>query len=420
MSDIEQKLHDYLEGTLDAAGIEELKQRFIADPEFQNEMVELTVTERLLKTLSEPSSRAQEIVDSIRFERESQPMAPFIKDTLIKERQQSKMKTYRDISLIAASFFFVLWAWTFIKTPTSGEAQVFKVVQSIGAQWNGNHPNNKTLKAGSWHLKSGILKLASADGSQFILEGPANFEIGDDLNWKLYSGKVYGDINKNDRLSFSTPDAEFDNMGEKFAMQVLPNQATQFQMLEGKGSFKMKDASGVIPTHQWVSFSKDQGHQKQDGAMFRYLSTLPQINVKDYKMHHWSFDHVQGNQFTDHVIPPTEVSYPATWQETQDPPTGPVRINGIFGDAIQLNGQNQFLTTDWPGIGGTNARTVAFGSKSPKTLKPAKVMASSPGVTSVLATPFRFRSTQIKNMLKTKLVEFELASTKGRPLGTQT
>ena len=103
MPDLDQQLFDYFEGNLSPEELENLKQKFIDDPEFQTTMVDLTVTERLLKTLSEPGNHAQEIVDTIRMERQATPMAPYIRNNLERERTTFRWKKTRDAFLIAAS-----------------------------------------------------------------------------------------------------------------------------------------------------------------------------------------------------------------------------------------------------------------------------------------------------------------------------
>lgn len=372
MSDLDQQLFDYFEGTLSPEELETLKQKFIEDPEFQTTMIDLTVTERLLKTLSEPGNHAKEIVDTIRMERQATPIAPYIRNNLERERSTFRWKKTRDVFLIAASLMVMIFGWQFIQT-TSTSPLSLKVVQSIGAEWSGNHPNEKALTPGEWKLKSGILKLASADGSHFILEGPASFNISADQNWKLHSGRVYGDINeKESNIKLSTPHADFSDVGQKFAMEILENHATNVKLLEGNGYWNSEGHGGSLPTQQWVSFTKKtKGHQFQN-PNFRYFSTLPLTNIKDYTVHHWSFDHVEGDTFPDRVEPLTKQAYPAVWKELQSTPTGPVRVNGQFGDAIQLNGKDQYITTDWDGISGTKARTVSFWVKVPKDFSPSE------------------------------------------------
>jgi len=367
MSELEQALAHYLEGEFTTAELELLKQHFLNDADFQSQMVDLTITERLLKSLAQSESNASEIVESLRLDRQGPAIAPVIRDNLKRQQIAFRTRILRDLALLAASVMVIVFGWQQLQSSFSNSNNPnIKVIQSIGAKWEGNHPNQEELTVGIWHLQAGILKLASGDGSNFILEGPAKFEIGNDQSWKFYSGRVYGDIDdQHSKLKLSTPHASFGELGSKFAMEVLNNEATHLNLLEGQGQWQVGKQKGTLPSQQWVSFTKSASAQTVESTSYRYLSSLPEINVQDYTLHHWSFDQHDGDTFPDSVIPPTELFYPAQWSELQDPPTGPVRVNGQFGDAIQLNGENQYLKTEWDGISGSKARTVAFWVKVP-------------------------------------------------------
>jgi hypothetical protein len=370
MSEQDQLIADYFDGKLSQEETEALKQKFLNDPDFQSNLIDLTITERLLKTLCDSEDHALEIRETLRLEKQASPIAPFIRDSLQSQEKSRGFKKVRDFMLIAASIVIVIFGWQQIQlNAPSNFNSALMVSQSIGATWEGNHPNHGELGPGEWKLKSGILKLISKDGSKFILEGPANFIIGKNQDWKLNSGRVYADMQSDDKSKFKlqTPHAEFSDLGQKFAMEVLPGNATHLQMLEGAGAWNSDGSRGTLPVKQWVSFSKGALANKLPHSDYRFLSSLPLTNIKDYTVHQWSFDRlVNDNQFPDMVSDRSQPSYPATWKEIGDTPTGPVRVNGQFGNGIQLNGKTQFLKTDWEGISGTNARTVCFWVKVPK------------------------------------------------------
>ena len=97
----------------------------------------------------------------------------------------------------------------------------------------------------------------------------------------------------------------------------------------------------------------------------RFLTALPPHRTGSLGFVHWSFDEGQGTVAHDSGVKLGGGN--ALAKLTSFPPenSGPSWVAGRFGTALEFNGIDNYVATDFPGIAGEQARTVAFWVRVP-------------------------------------------------------
>lgn len=214
------------------------------------------------------------------------------------------------------------------------------------------------LAEGILELDHGLAEITFDSGAEVTLEGPARFQLESDNRSRLDSGRASANVPEQARgFVIHTPTSYIRDLGTAFAVEVRNGQETDLHVLEGEVEvaatgrrsartpkiLRQKEAvrlsgGNMLP----ISFqAENPGGKRQK----RVVKIPPSV--------HWSFDSWDGNVTKDstrgHLLKLQNKNGPATLEQ----------IEGPFGPALHLDGQGTFARSDYPGVGGSQARTVA-------------------------------------------------------------
>ncbi len=230
-------------------------------------------------------------------------------------------------------------------------------------------PQGKVLEVGSrLELLEGTLELTFASGVRGIVQAPAEISMAHDDRLNLRHGSAWFEVPPG-AAGFQVDTADFlvTDLGTEFG--VLSDEGEPAEVHVFRGSVEITDhrtdseaftlaayeARRAIDKGGWEPIEADPP------AFLTYLPSSPQETLPPHL--HWSFDDdgeplaVAG---THRVATRTETSYSPAGIQLDTVP-------GRVGDALRLDGSKGFARTNWYGIGGDKARTVAFWLKLPST-----------------------------------------------------
>jgi hypothetical protein len=240
------------------------------------------------------------------------------------------------------------------------EKRTYSLRNSVSAVWSHEKPlnNGHQFKVEKLTIDSGYGELVTEKGVKLIIEGPAELELLSNKEVRLNKGKMVSHIPVNSDFTVSTPITTIKSSQEA-ALKVKENGDTEILALTGNIN---SDNYHIQETQSRLVTSSKIVEMKSDPRDF--MRVLPE-NAKDIKHIQWSFDegkgkvtHYKGDNLKDK-------DYDAYLKSTYKNGQGPKWVNGKFGQALYFNGQGNFLETGFPGVGGNNARTVAFWVKVP-------------------------------------------------------
>ena len=254
----------------------------------------------------------------------------------------------------------------FIQTPKMTGS--YQLTNSVSAVWDGqdNYNIGDQLKTGKLKISSGYGELKTDEGVKIIVEGPAELELISKKKIILNKGKLVAYVpHKNTGFQIDTPKTEVLDLGTEFGVSVQENGDTEVHVLEGQVETSTKGTKTLLNhTEAKVITAKTNILSKADAG--RFMRILPEKNQQKVSYIHWSFDEGKGLDSTYKGKNLPAKDYNAYFHSTYENGPLPKWIEGQFGKALNFDATGGYLKTDYPGIGGAQARTVSFWVKVPK------------------------------------------------------
>ena len=213
------------------------------------------------------------------------------------------------------------------------------------------------LSGGTLELDSGLVGITFDTGAEITLEGPASLRVDSENKTRLNSGRASAYCPEQARgFVMLTPSSYIRDLGDAFSVEVRNNQETDLHVLEGEVEVAATGRNGAKPKilrqreavrlasggMQPISFRPDHpGDHKE-----RHAAKIP-TSV------HWSFDEWNGNTTLD-----TQGAHLLVLGKNSRK-SAPDTVEGPFGTALHFDGRSTFAKSDYPGIGGSQSRTVA-------------------------------------------------------------
>ncbi len=251
-------------------------------------------------------------------------------------------------------------------------ARVSGVKNVVWTKSSGHLRPGQWLSAGKIDLKEGLLELSYDSGSTVLIKAPATYYIEANNKGYLEKGSIRAHSPKTvATFEIETPNSQLIDLGTTFGVTVLSMLTTEVHVLEGL----VKAKSLIDPDTEWKMLltgkalrikSSDEMETKYtrfpvDKSFYDWAPPTRAQRSSPPKFVHWSFDQMQNKQFSETGNHSENHSFPASLVYfSPDSGNDSWQTQGRFKQALSLNGHRRLLRTDYPGIGGDKARTVAF------------------------------------------------------------
>lgn len=255
---------------------------------------------------------------------------------------------------------------------TEGPARLHARVTAIDGLQPGLDPvSNGALTLGEWlpdgnlRLKSGRVTLTFDSGAMLSASGPVEFDIEGPNRGFLRYGKVAVYVPEQ-AVGFvlNTPTSSILDLGTRFGALVDRNGNTEVHVIEG--SVEVADvtlASGGELRRLSTGEAVHIGPAAVDAPQFRGAEFEPEFSglvspgsLGEINSVHWSFDEGSGRSTegrgSDGSVYVGVLKGGSNGERSW--------TQGIKGSALALQGERDWLSTDYPGIGDRSPRTVAF------------------------------------------------------------
>ncbi|MEO0018252.1 MAG: hypothetical protein RLZZ522_1535 [Verrucomicrobiota bacterium] len=214
------------------------------------------------------------------------------------------------------------------------------------------------LSSGTLELTSGIAEITFDTGAEITLEGPARLQVISENTARLLTGRASAVVPEPARgFVVLTPSSYIRDLGTAFAVEVREDRDTDLHVMEGEVEVSTADRKAanlprILRQREAVRLGK--------GAMrpISFRADTPGSRRKKPPRNlppavHWSFDAWDANTTADatrgHLLRLQQKKLAAV----------PETLAGPFGHALHFDGEGTFASSDYPGVGGSQARTVA-------------------------------------------------------------
>lgn len=218
---------------------------------------------------------------------------------------------------------------------------------------------------------SGFVSIRFAKGAEVVVEGKADMVISGPNKAKLERGSAVANVPESAHgFTIDGPGGRVVDVGTEFAVKT-EGKEMEVHVLKGEVEAHPKGQKAVAIKEDNAALLGKNGLATLISAPGNFLTALPpKHDGSPLKYLHWSFDENIG----------LEAHASGQGGEDRSDTTGlltslpgstivPTWTKGVFGSAISFSGQDDYVQTEFPGFGGSSARTVACWVKVPKDLK---------------------------------------------------
>ncbi|HVJ47408.1 MAG TPA: LamG-like jellyroll fold domain-containing protein [Luteolibacter sp.] len=342
--------------SLTAAEMDALKTALESDPAFLDHAAEQIAMDRLLE---------HRVVGAADFAgRVGEELAP----------KRKVVPLYRSPKFCAGVAAVALLGWAldvaFHPLVSGRGGQVAEVTGSTGV--DGFPENGRSFSKGERiAFDSGFVSLRFNKGAELILEGKAELEFTGDNRAKLIRGSAVANVPESAHgFTIDGPGGKVVDLGTEFAVKAEGGEM-EVHVLKGEVEAKAKGHKAVALTQDKALRLGKSGAAGLTVSPVSFLTALPPKHgsaALDYL--HWPFDENQGGEARA-IVRGFPESDDTTGRFSSLPGGSaiPHWTKGVFGSGVAFGGQDDYVQTEFPGFGGSSARTVACWVKVPQDLK---------------------------------------------------
>lgn len=264
----------------------------------------------------------------------------------------------------AAAAAVVVFSFFLLMTPPAGV--VAQIVRMEASDLSGEEMN---LVVGERVvIEEGLVELYFRTGVRVVLEAPADFEVTGANQGFLHYGKLVADVNDETAHGFviDGPSGRLVDLGTSFAVAVDDQGEMEVHVIEGVVD---ATANGGVTSR----LQKDEAMRLSGGQgarmkvdLGKFVVRMPDYQDSPPRYVRWGFD-----ARTDSVAQDTGSGFKTgntdgNLKSFSGQGVGPIRVSGPFGKGLKFDGDDSFFVSDFPGITGSQPRTVAFWVKVPR------------------------------------------------------
>jgi hypothetical protein len=334
------------------------------DPELLAQLSRLTVVDRLLAhghLYPDDGSFLREVRVRLQVARLDSPAAPSVSA----RARQSYAKAW--VWAAAAALVLGVTTWLALRS-RQPEAQIVRIESATWAAGQAPLRIGDPIDDRRLRLAAGFVELKFAHGATVIVEGPANFEVRGPQRAFLHQGRAVTRLPKGTKgFILDSPRGRLVDQGTEFGVTVGPSGDTEVHVLEGKVEAVPNNHQHALQlsVNQAARLTPERVEQFTADAV-GFITDLPPANEGEIGYLHWSLDEGAGglshNRGAGLGLPGAR----ALLRAHPETSPGPQWIAGQFGAGLSFDGRHGFVECEFPGIAGSEPRTVAFWVKVPR------------------------------------------------------
>lgn len=268
---------------------------------------------------------------------------------------------------------------------TSGPSRtpLVRISGQEAVQWTtstGELADGAWLPAGKVELSEGLLELTYDSGATVVLKAPSTYYIEESNSGFLENGSLRAHSPKTvDQFKIETPNTRMVDYGTTFGVTTSGIASTAIHVIEGlvkatawsdrNEGWKELRAGDALAINSGIDAAPEYEFIQASPSQFAWAPARRELRKQNSLNYlHWSFDEFEDGQFAETGNAIDRPNYPAMVNELKPADGHPThwQHRGVFGNALQLNGNTRFLNTEFPGISGNQARTVACWIRIPE------------------------------------------------------
>jgi hypothetical protein len=222
-------------------------------------------------------------------------------------------------------------------------------------------------------IESGLLEIRLSQGFEIVLEGPVAFELLDEASLRLDYGRLVAMIRRFEgrECVIYGPAGMLSAKQARVGVLTENDGATEVHVLDGGVDFSPTAGGqeGLRLKREEAIRIDVEGLQRLGVDAAGFLADLPPAPNRQAGVIHWPFDEPEGLVALNAGKGLAEGIADARLASTSAEGGLPRRVPGRLGGALAFDGRSAFLETDYKGISGTSARSVAMWVRVPRELK---------------------------------------------------
>lgn len=267
----------------------------------------------------------------------------------------------------AAAVAVVALGWGLFASHGSREVGI--VMDSTSVE--GFSPGRPVLRGEKIVFDSGFVSIRFKTGAEIIVEGKADLDITGANGARLNSGSAVANVPASaSGFTIDGPGGKVIDIGTEFAVKTTGG-GMEVHVLKGEVEAKAKGHKAVSLKQDKALLLGKNGIAGLVATPGNFLTALPpKHDGSALPFLHWPFDENRG--LAAHaVVRGMPFQQEATGLLTALPGSSivPQWTGGVFGSGVSFSGQDDYIQTEFPGFGGSSARTVACWVKVPADLK---------------------------------------------------
>jgi Concanavalin A-like lectin/glucanases superfamily len=216
-------------------------------------------------------------------------------------------------------------------------------------------------------LTRGLVELDLRGKGRLVLDGPADLELISATQAVLHSGRLVLNVTPAGHgYQVETPGGRFIDLGTRFGVIVGADGTTEAHVMEGAiAAFAQNSKTEVILTRN-NAVRLSGGHlEKITADPGAFYTSLPPHAANAPQQVRWRMDEGNGNTARAEVYGYSGATADLTLKSVRGS-TPPTWTSGQHGSALAFDGHGGYAESAFPGIGGTQARSVTCWIRMPR------------------------------------------------------
>lgn len=361
--DLEKLLAKAVQGDLSPKETNGLVELCQADDALRQRLVRLMQIERLTGLALDEDG--DEFSREFRYRLEAEGDEAFTTGVVSELKRGKFVKWISTVSALAAvvllSLFVIL---------KSDDEIVGEIVKVEASEWSGDRSE---LEVGDRvSFDQGLVELRFFTGVRVVIEAPADFEVTGMNEAFLHRGKLVAEVDDETAHGFiiDGPSGRLVDLGTKFAVSVEDSGEMEVHVIEG-----MVDATAKGGATSRLKRSEAMRLADGESVLMvadagKFVTRMPDYENEPPRSVRWNFDERNGSEVLNSGRGLADGKATGKLKSFSNLGDGPGRVIGKYGKALEFDGEDAFVETEYTGITGSGPRTVAFWVKVPEDFDP--------------------------------------------------